>query len=135
MSIVERIQKDYQRFPYDQSYELYADSVYFKDPLNEFHGIQRYQQMLGTIERWLQDINLDLHGIEQTDADRIETHWTLSWVAPLPWRPQMAISGWSELKLNREGKICSHIDYWHCSRWEVLKQLIPAAPKSHKQIR
>lgn len=125
MDLVERIRADYQRFPHNQSYDLYADGVYFKDPLNEFHGVKRYQQMIGTIERWLQDIHLQLHSIEATNPKRIETHWTLSWKAPLPWRPAMAIPGWSELKLDDDGKICSHIDYWHCSRWEVLQQLIP----------
>ncbi|PSN06105.1 hypothetical protein C7293_31030, partial [filamentous cyanobacterium CCT1] len=55
----------------------------------------------------------------------LETHWTLSWRAPLPWQPTMSIPGWSELKLDDTGKICSHVDYWHCSRWEVLQQLIP----------
>lgn len=125
MDIVERIRADYQRFPDDQSYDLYADEVYFKDPLNEFHGVDRYRKMIGTLDRWLQDIQLQLHSIEATDPQRIETHWTLSWRAPLPWHPQMSVPGWSELKLNQAGQICAHIDYWNCSRWEVLRQLIP----------
>lgn len=125
MDILDRIRDDYQRFPKDQSYDLYADGVYFKDPLNEFHGVDRYRQMLSTIDRWLQDIDLQLHSIEATEPRRIETHWTLSWRAPLPWKPAMAVPGWSELKLDESGKICSHIDYWNCSRLDVLKQIMP----------
>ncbi|MEO1127354.1 MAG: DUF2358 domain-containing protein, partial [Cyanobacteria bacterium J06639_16] len=41
MDILERIKADYARFPADQSYELYAPDVYFKDPLNEFRGVNR----------------------------------------------------------------------------------------------
>jgi hypothetical protein len=36
----------------------------------------------------------------------------------------MSIPGWSELRLNSQGLIVSHIDYWSCSRWDVLKQLL-----------
>ncbi|NET50611.1 MAG: hypothetical protein F6K09_18345, partial [Merismopedia sp. SIO2A8] len=38
------------------------------------------------------------------------------------WNPRIRISGWSELTLNAEGLISAHIDYWHCSRFDVLKQ-------------
>ncbi len=121
MTILNQIQQDYQRFPHDQSYELYASDVYFKDPMTEFRGVDRYRQMIGFMAQWFRDIQLELHGIEQR-GDRIETQWTLHWTSPLPWQPRIAISGWSELQLNAEGLIIAHIDHWHCSRWDVLKQ-------------
>ncbi|HEY9881392.1 MAG TPA: DUF2358 domain-containing protein [Leptolyngbyaceae cyanobacterium] len=126
MAILEQIQQDYQRFPTHQSYDLYADDVYFRDPLTQFRGVGRYRKMIGFIERWFQDIQLDLHEIKQSTADQIETRWTLSWTAPLPWRPRMSIPGWSELRLNQQGKICAHIDHWDCSRLAVLGQLFKA---------
>jgi hypothetical protein len=46
----------------------------------------------------------------------------LSWTTPLPWRPRIAISGWSELQLNDAGLICRHVDYWHCSKFAVVQQ-------------
>lgn len=115
------LKEDYQRFPDDQSYNLYAEDVYFKDPMNEFRGCDRYRQMIGFIKRWFTDPRLDLHNIQQTGRD-IRTDWTLSWTTPLPWQPRIAIDGWSELRLNEAGLIESHIDYWHCSRLDVLKQ-------------
>ena len=121
MSIIETIEADYQKFPASQSYDIYAENVYFKDPLTEFKGIKRYQSMIDFISTWFQDINLELHSIKQTD-NTIHTEWTLNWTTPLPWRPRISIPGWSELKINTDQKIISHIDYWHCSRWEVLKQ-------------
>ncbi|MEO0827136.1 MAG: DUF2358 domain-containing protein [Cyanobacteria bacterium J06635_15] len=123
MDILERIKADYARFPADQSYELYAPDVYFKDPLNEFRGVNRYRQMIGVMGQWLKQIELELYSIERSQPDTLTTRWQLSWVAPLPWQPKMAIPGRSELKLNEQGLICSHIDYWDCSRLDVLKQL------------
>lgn len=122
MDIIQILKEDYQRFPADQTYSIYAEDVFFKDPLNEFRGVKRYKQMIGLIDSWFIAVKMDLHDIHPTD-DLLKTEWTLNWIAPLPWRPQMAISGWSELQLNGDGLIISHIDYWNCSRWDVFKQL------------
>jgi hypothetical protein len=128
MNIIQILQEDYQRFPRDQTYEIYAKEVYFKDPMTEFRGIKRYQAMIGFMTHWFQNIQMELHNIEQISdrpeplRDRIETRWTLSWTTPLPWQPRIAISGRSELILNEQNLIISHIDYWDCSRWDVLQQ-------------
>ncbi|MBD2182183.1 DUF2358 domain-containing protein [Aerosakkonema funiforme] len=121
MDIIEILKEDYQRFPFDQTYSIYAEDVYFQDPLNKFRGLDRYKQTIAFIRTWFVDPKLDLHDIRRQD-DAIETRWTLSWNTPLPWKPRIAISGWSELRLNAEGSIVSHIDYWNCSRLDVLKQ-------------
>ena len=89
--------------------------------MTEFRGIKRYQSMIGFMTHWFQNIHMELHHIEQI-GDRIETLWTLSWTTPLPWQPRIAISGRSELMLNEQNLIVSHIDYWDCSRWDVLQQ-------------
>lgn len=123
MDILDQIRLDYQRFPDDQSYHLYAEDVYFKDPLNQFRGVDRYRRMIGFINRWFKDVDLQLHGIEYANPSQIDTRWTLSWVAPVPWQPLMSIPGHSELGLGEDGKVISHIDYWDCSRLSVLKQL------------
>ncbi|AOY83241.1 MAG: DUF2358 domain-containing protein [Moorea sp. SIO1G6] len=122
-SIAQIIEQDYQRFPADQTYSIYASDVYFKDPLNQFRGLERYKQMIAFINRWFLEPHLDLQHISHS-GDTIRTRWTLSWTTPLPWKPRMTIPGWSELKLNAEGLIVSHIDYWDCSRLDVLKQLL-----------
>lgn len=135
MNILDRIKQDYQRFPAEQSYDLYAEEVYFQDPLNRFRGIDRYRKMIGFIEKWFVDLHLELHCIEREQSlsiaesqDLIISRWTLSWTAPFPWRPRLVIKGWSELQLNDEALIISHIDYWECSRLDVVKQLFfPAA--------
>ncbi|HLO50843.1 MAG TPA: DUF2358 domain-containing protein [Kamptonema sp.] len=123
MNIIEIIKEDYKKFPAEQTYSIYAKDVYFQDPVNRFRGIGRYQQMIGFMSTFFKEIKLDLHSISHS-GDRIETQWTLSWTVPVPWQPRIAIAGWSELKFDTDGLICSHIDYWKCSRLDVLKQLL-----------
>lgn len=122
MNLLSIIQDDYQRFPQNPTYEIYAEDVYFADPMTQFRGIGRYQQMINFISRWFLDIQLDLHHIEQIE-NTIHSRWTLAWTATMPWKPRISISGRSELKINDQGLIESHIDYWDCSRLDVLKQL------------
>ena len=121
MNILDILTEDYRHFPRDQTYEIYAEDVYFKDPLNEFQGRDRYRQMLQFIEQWFIDPQLDLHKI-QRNGDQIRTDWTLNWTTPVPWKPRIHIPGWSELRLNPQELIISHVDYWHCSRWNVIQQ-------------
>ncbi len=115
------LEADYSQFPNNQTYSIYASDVYFKDPMTEFRGITRYQNMIGFIQTWFRNCKMDVHNIQQ-HGNQIRTDWTLSWHTPLPWQPRIVISGWSELTLNDQGLIASHIDYWHCSRLDVLKQ-------------
>jgi hypothetical protein len=128
MDIIQILKQDYQKFPVDQTYSIYAEDVLFKDPLNQFRGLNRYQQMINFINNWFDDPQLELHEIHRCEYT-IKTRWTLSWTTPLPWRPRIAIPGWSQLQLNTNDLIVSHIDYWDCSRLDVLKQHLFFAKK------
>jgi hypothetical protein len=127
--VSDRIRQDYARFPDDQSYDLYAEDVYFEDPLNRFNGVKRYREMIAFIKRWFQNPALELHGLDPQGEYQFQTQWTLSWTAPLPWQPAMAISGWTDYRLNEQGQIIAHIDHWHCSRWSVVMQLFGQSPE------
>ena len=131
MDIISILKEDYQRFPLEQTYSIYDKQVYFKDPMNEFRGVGRYKKMIHFIKTLFQDIHMELHGISR-QKDTIKTTWTLYWTSPLPWKPRIAISGRSELKLNEEGLIISHLDYWHCSRFNVLQQHFVPTAKTEK---
>lgn len=119
--LTEILRADYLRFPENQTYDIYAEDVYFKDPLNEFRGIKRYRKMIGFLSTFFGDIELELHEITQNDQN-IQTKWTLNMTPPLPWKPRLSIPGWSELQVNDDNLIVAHIDYWHISPWNVLRQ-------------
>lgn len=122
-AVCDRIREDYATFPKNQSFDLYAEDVFFRDPLNKFNGVDRYRDMIGFIDRWFQAPNLELHELKTTGEATFETRWTLKFVCPVPWKPLIAIPGWTEYRLNETGKIVSHIDYWHCSVWDVILQI------------
>lgn len=130
-AVLAQLEADYGRFPQDQTYALYAEDVYFKDPTSEFRGRDRYRQTIAFIDRWFRNISLELHAIAVTAQapTTLRSDWTLRWTAPLPWSPAIAISGWSELVLNPDGLIISHIDYWHCTRWQVALQHLGLSPR------
>ncbi len=121
MDIIATLKKDYQRFPLEQTYSIYDKQVYFKDPMKEFRGVGRYKKMIHFIKTWFKDVHMELHDISRHE-DTIKTEWTLHWITPLPWQPHIAIPGRSELRLNEAGLIVAHLDYWHCSGFNVLKQ-------------
>jgi hypothetical protein len=121
MDILAILEADYRRFPQDQTYSIYAPDVYFKDPLNQFRGRDRYQKNIHFIATWFNNPQLELHQINR-QGNQIRTDWTLRWTTPLPWQPRIAIEGWSEMEVNDQELIASHIDYWHCSRWDVIRQ-------------
>ncbi len=121
MNIVEILQQDYAKFPIDQNYDIYAEDVYFQDPLTRFRGLARYRKTIEFIQTWFKSPRLELAQIDRIDR-LISTRWALSWNTPLPWHPRIEITGRSELLLDDRELIISHIDYWDCSPFDVLKQ-------------
>ncbi len=131
-NILDIIKADYAKFPEAQTYSIYSEDVYFKDPVYNFRGIKQYQKMIGFITFWFKNLKLDLHDISRTE-NLVKARWTMSWDAPLPWKPRISVTGWSDLTVNKfadnlnngEGDrelIISHIDYWECTKFDVIKQ-------------
>ena len=120
-NLIEILKEDYQRFPDNQTFEIYAEDVYFKDPLNEFRGVKKYREMIGFLSNFFSNIEMEVHNVTQEDT-KIKTEWTLNMTPPLPWKPRLSIPGWSELEVSEDNLIASHIDYWHISPWNVLSQ-------------
>lgn len=115
------LREDYARFPKNQTYDIYADNIYFKDPLNEFRGVKKYRLMISFLGTFFNKVKMEVYSVER-EGELIKTEWTLRMTPPLPWQPRLAIPGRSELKVNQDNLIVSHIDYWHISRWSVLRQ-------------
>jgi len=127
-NILDIIQADYAKFPEAQTYSIYSEDVYFKDPVYKFQGIKQYQKMIGFITFWFKNLKLDLHDIARTE-NLVKTRWTMSWDAPLPWKPRISVTGWSDLTVDKfagesgdRELIISHVDYWECTKVDVIKQ-------------
>jgi len=79
--------------------------IHFKTRSTDFMVLSG-TKMIAFINRWFISPKMDLHDIHRS-GDTIKTEWTLSWNTPLPWKPCIAIPGWSELRLNSAGLIVS----------------------------
>ena len=121
MDIITILRQDYAKFPIDQNYQIYAEDVYFQDPLTRFRGLKRYKKTIEFIRTWFQNPKLELSEIDRLDR-LITTRWSLSWNTPLPWQPRIEITGRSEMLLSDSDLIISHIDYWNCTPFDVFKQ-------------
>ncbi len=121
MDIITILRADYAKFPIDQSYQIYAEDVYFQDPLSKFRGLDRYKKTIAFIQTWFKEPRLELYQIDRLEQ-LITTRWSLSWNTLLPWYPRIEITGKSEMLLNEAELIISHIDYWDCAPIDVLKQ-------------
>ena len=124
--VIEQLKQDYAKFPKEQTYSLYAEDVKFKDPMNRFQGVGRFEKMIGFIDGFFGDVQMDLHSIEQSTPSLIEMQWTLNMNPPVPWGARLHIPGRTELRLSEQGLIESHVDHWNCSRLGVLKQVFQA---------
>ncbi|WP_373478552.1 DUF2358 domain-containing protein [Geminocystis sp.] len=120
MNLTEIIKEDYRNFPKNQTYSIYAQNVHFKDPVYNFYGIKKYQEMIDFLQKWFKNLTLELHEINQTE-NQIDTRWTMSWNSPLPWQPFISVSGRSELKL-KDNLIIGHYDYWDRPFLDMIKQ-------------
>ena len=120
MNLVKIIKEDYSRFPENQTYSIYAENIHFKDKIYDFHGLKKYQNMIGFLSKFFKNLHLELHDIQQNE-NQIDTRWTMSWNSPLPWQPFISVSGRSELKV-QDNLIVAHYDYWDCSIWNVVTQ-------------
>ena len=121
VDLITVLRSDYARFPDNQTFGIYATDVYFKDPLNEFRGVKRYQEMIGFLTNFFSHIDMEVHDLKR-EGTSIKSEWTLNMTSPLPWQPRISIPGWSELTVNEQNLISSHVDYWQISPWQVLSQ-------------
>jgi Uncharacterized conserved protein (DUF2358) len=120
MKLSEIIKQDYQDFPENQTYSIYAENVHFKDPIYDFYGLKKYQEMIVFLKKWFKNLHLELQEIKESE-NQIDTRWIMSWNSPLPWQPFISVSGRSELKL-KDNLIIGHYDYWDKPFWDMIKQ-------------
>lgn len=120
MNLSEIIKQDYQQFPENQTYSIYAENVHFKDPIYDFYGLKKYQEMIVFLKKWFKNLHLELQEIKESE-NQIDTRWIMSWNSPLPWQPFISVSGRSELKL-KDNLIIGHYDYWDKPFWDMIKQ-------------
>ncbi|EKX40646.1 hypothetical protein GUITHDRAFT_113180 [Guillardia theta CCMP2712] len=90
--------------------------VAFRDPLNKFEGIKKYQDNIQMLKDspLFTDGKMDLHQVEVVDPNTVITRWTLGMTfKAFPWRPRLEFTGSTKYVLDADsGLVVEHIDEW-----------------------
>lgn len=88
---------------------LVSENVYFKDPFNAGRGYAHFQAVF---EKMFADV-------EQPEFEVLDIAYSPENMAYIRWvftgrvrRLDLVLKGVSEIQVNDEGKVSSHIDYW-----------------------
>ncbi|MBN3874364.1 DUF2358 domain-containing protein [Nostoc sp. JL33] len=113
-------------FEKDISYHIYADDIYFKDPVNTFKYKFNYRIIFWTLRfharLFFTQIYFDVHEVYQSAEDTILAKWTVRGVLRVPWKAGLLFNGYSTYKLNQDNLIYEHIDTWDRKPGEILRQ-------------
>ncbi|CAM9831272.1 unnamed protein product [Discosporangium mesarthrocarpum] len=124
---VASLRTDYDRVYFvtgEMDMNLYEDDCEFADPFVAFRGLQRFKNNLDNLGSFMDDVNLDVTGWEETEVS-LKTQWRFRCVLGLPWRPSLAASGGTEHIFSPEtGRIVRHVESWNIKPMDALKQLV-----------
>jgi hypothetical protein len=100
----------------DQAIADYAPDAYFRDPFNEFHGVNKIREVLVDMYDMLDDVSFTIHGIsaeqrdESKDRQHIHFRWTMSYG---DLSNPVEIPGMSDFVIDPDKQIITrHVDYW-----------------------
>jgi len=115
-------------FERDISYDIYAQNIYFRDPVNTFKGKFNYRIIFWTLRfharLFFKTIAFDLHSVSHPDRDTIFATWTVRGTLRVPWNAQILFNGDSTYKLNPQCQIDQHFDRWDRKPTEILQQFL-----------
>ena len=104
------------RFP-----EFYSADAYFKDPVNEVHGVAAIQRIFTHMFTQVGEPRFVVTG-KVADADGVLLIWEFRCLIRV-WgrkRPQM-MRGVSHLKFDAQGRVNYHRDYWDAAEELYMK--------------
>jgi steroid delta-isomerase len=103
---------------------LYAPEAFFKDPFNEVRGVAAIQRIF---EHMFDQVDAPRFTVRervvQGDAAFLVWDFDFAFRRPLPTGPRR-IRGCSHLRLDADGRIAFHRDYWDAA--EELYEQLPA---------
>ncbi len=91
---------------------VYARDAYFKDPFNEFSGVDKIEAVFRHMYRQLQHPRFVIHGWSGTDNEGFVI-WDMQFRSRLIHGDEnQKIHGVSHIRFNSSGKVNYHRDYW-----------------------
>ncbi len=107
----------------------YDDNIYFRDSIQEIHGIEEFKAMTERLTKRSKDLKMNIaSAIMQENIVFIEWEMTIKFKK----NPSSILYGSSRLKLNKDGKITEQRDYFDI--WGDIFDNIPRFGKAYRRF-
>ena len=88
--------------------DLVINDVIFADPFNNIKGLDNFKKIFYHMFENVKEPKFSIISYAQ-NKDRIFLKWKMTFYA---FKALQTIDGMSDITLNEEGKVISHLDYW-----------------------
>ena len=88
--------------------DLVVKDIIFIDPFNNIKGLDNFKNIFYHMFDTVEDPKFDIIDYAQ-NKDHIFLKWKMTFYA---FKASQTIEGMSDITLNKEGKVISHLDYW-----------------------
>ena len=107
----------------------YDDNIYFRDSIQELHGIEEFTAMTVRLTERSKDLKMNIiKAVAEENIIFIEWEMTISFKK----NPSSILYGSSRLTLNEEGKIIEQRDYYDL--WGDIFDNIPRFGKAYRRF-
>ena len=88
--------------------DLVVKDIIFIDPFNNIKGLDNFKNIFYHMFDTVEEPKFDIIDYAQNE-DHIFLKWKMTFYA---FKASQTIEGMSDITLNKEGKVISHLDYW-----------------------
>ena len=88
--------------------DLVVKDIIFIDPFNNIKGLDNFKNIFYHMFDTVKEPKFDIVDYAQ-NKDHIFLKWKMTFYA---FKASQTIEGMSDITLNKEGKVISHLDYW-----------------------
>ena len=88
--------------------DLVVKDIIFIDPFNNIKGLDNFKKIFYHMFDTVEEPKFDIVDYAQ-NKDHIFLKWKMTFYA---FKASQTIEGMSDITLNKEGKVISHLDYW-----------------------
>ena len=88
--------------------DLVINDVIFSDPFNNIKGLENFKKIFYHMFDTVKEPKFSILNYAQ-NKDHIFLKWKMTFYA---FKASQTIEGMSDITLNKEGKVISHLDYW-----------------------
>ncbi len=109
---------------------FYADDMFFQDPLQKIQGLEPFREMNVRLLKKVAEMKIEMLESAQTGPNIMFT-FAMD-LKPSPRAPLMRVEGMTHVRLNTQGKIELHRDYWDLAG--AVIEMIPPLQRGYRWL-